>query len=172
MLLLLVPLPVPVHVGILWGGSGALGACQGPLWGAMMSLLSEEYGTELRTSHTALVLVMTKCGIAGEQLLASTLLASKSTSWMFLPSLVCLLLATAALQWLFCFWALPQCKDLGEHDGTTSASLSGHTAISPGRAVVPARKSTRSAGSTAQGKERRVTNEKGVPRDVRISQTV
>lgn len=144
MLLLLVPLPSSLHVGILWFGSSALGACQGPLWSAMLSLLSEEYGMELRTTHTALVLVMCKCGIAGEQLLASRLLASESTSWLFLPSLVCLLLATGALQWLLFFWALPQCSDI--NDG---ASVSRKVA-SPS---TPAGTAAGSAGPWTRAKE-------------------
>lgn len=109
LLLTLAPLPAPAGVVVLWVGSSAFGACQGPLWPAMMSLLSEEYGLELRTTHTALVLVMSKCGIAAEQMLLSTLLGSDATSWLFLPSLILLVLATAGLQCLLFFWALPQC---------------------------------------------------------------
>jgi hypothetical protein len=108
---------------------------------------------------------MTKCGIAGEQLLASALLASKSTSWMFLPSLVCLLLATSALQWLFCFWALPQCKDLGQHDDTTNASPGSLNMASSRPAAATASKLHGSTGMPGQGKEARVVNKEGALRE-------
>lgn len=121
MLLLLAPLPISVQSHVLWFGTGAFGAFQGPLWPAMMSLLSEEYGMELRTTHTAMILVMSKCGIAAEQLIASVLLGSDSLSWLYLPSLVALLLATGSLQWLLFFWALPQCSEVGS--GRASSSI-------------------------------------------------
>lgn len=52
LLLTLVPLSKPVRTAVIWVGSGVFGACEGPLWPAMMSLLTEELGLELRTTHT------------------------------------------------------------------------------------------------------------------------
>ena len=51
---------------MLWIGAALFGAFEGPLWPAMLSLLSEEYGLELRATQTAMVLVMAKFGIFSE----------------------------------------------------------------------------------------------------------
>ena len=74
----------------------------------MMSVLTEEFGLQLRTTHTSLCLVMSKMGIAFEQLVLSSLLADSSTAQWFMPANFALLLIIAAAQALLFFWALPQ----------------------------------------------------------------
>ena len=95
-------------VSVLWAGAAAFGGAQGPLWPAMMSVLTEEFGLQLRTTHTSLCLVMSKMGIAFEQLVLSSLLADSSTAQWFMPANFALLLIIAAAQALLFFWALPQ----------------------------------------------------------------
>ena len=67
LLLMLLLLPFGEKaVSVLWIGAALFGAFEGPLWPAMLSLLSEEYGLELRATQTAMVLVMAKFGIFSE----------------------------------------------------------------------------------------------------------
>ena len=95
-------------VPVLWIGAGLFGAFEGPLWPAMLSLLSEEYGRELRATQTAMVLVMAKAGIAAEQVVFSSLLETEETARFFIPVLITVMLLCGGIMALFFFWALPQ----------------------------------------------------------------
>ena len=87
LMLLVIPFGDKV-VWVLWVGAALFGAFEGPLWPAMLSLISEEYGLELRATQTALVLVMAKGGIAAEQMVFSSLLSSEKTAPYFIPLLI------------------------------------------------------------------------------------
>ena len=71
----------------------------------LQSLLSEEYGLELRATQTALILVMAKGGIAAEQLFFSRLLATGATAGYFVPSVIVIMAIDAALLFLLFCWA-------------------------------------------------------------------
>ena len=73
----------------------------------LQSLLSEEYGLELRATQTALILVMAKGGIAAEQLFFSRLLATGATAGYFVPSVIVIMAIDAALLFLLFCWAIP-----------------------------------------------------------------
>ena len=62
----------------------------------------------LEAFESGLLKVMSKMGIAFEQLVLSSLLADSSTAQWFMPANFALLLVIAAAQALLFFWALPQ----------------------------------------------------------------
>lgn len=94
-------------VPVLWIGAGLFGAFEGPMWPAMLSLLSEEYGLELRATQTAMVLVMAKAGIAAEQVVFSSLLETETTAPYFIPVLIVVMALCGGTMTLLFFWALP-----------------------------------------------------------------
>lgn len=94
-------------MSVLWIGAGLLGAFEGRLWPAMLSLFSEEYGLELRATQTAMVLVMAKAGIAAEQLVFSSLLETTETAQLFIPVLLVVMLLCGGVLGLCFFWAPP-----------------------------------------------------------------
>ena len=60
-------------------GTAIFGVFQGPMWPAMESLLSEEFGVHLRTVDAVIILVVSNCGRAAQQLLFSWLLSRGAT---------------------------------------------------------------------------------------------
>ena len=61
---------------MLWVFVGLFGAFEGPMWPAMQSILTEDYGFELQALHMAVVLCFAKLGIFSCQILFSWLLAN------------------------------------------------------------------------------------------------
>ena len=66
-------------IATMWVGTAIFGVFQGPMWPAMESLLSEEFGVHLRTVDAVIILVVSNCGRAAQQLLFSWLLSRGAT---------------------------------------------------------------------------------------------
>ena len=110
-------------VPVLWIGAGLFGAFEGPMWPAMLSLLSEEYGLELRATQTAMILVMAKAGIAAEQVVFSSLLETEITAPFFIPVLIVVMLLCGGTMTLLFFWALPNSGLVRTDGGGLNAAL-------------------------------------------------
>ena len=77
------------------------------MWPAMMSLLPEDYGMQLRTTHTAAVLVAAKLGIAGANPYFSHLLSTSRGAALFPLSMLAIMVALGLLLALLLLVALP-----------------------------------------------------------------
>ena len=97
----------PHSSALLWGCTAAFGAFEGPLWPAMMSLLPEDYGMQLRTTHTAAVLVAAKLGIAGANPYFSHLLSTSRGAALFPLSILAMMVVLGLLLALLLLVALP-----------------------------------------------------------------
>jgi len=78
----------------------------GPLWPAAMSLLTEQFGVELRTTQLAVVFVLTKLAIAFEQATFSWILTR--TMDYYLHAVAATLLLSGAVHHAMLGWALPK----------------------------------------------------------------
>ena len=113
----------------LWTGTALFGLFCGPMWPSSMSLLTEQYGIELRTTQLAGTAILTKIGIAAEQGFFSVILGDPTTAPYFIHTVVVImiiaggkhyhqpcalhnasdrLLVPTASHWFMMTWALPR----------------------------------------------------------------
>ena len=92
----------------LWTGTALFGLFCGPMWPSSMSLLTEQYGIELRTTQLAGTAILTKIGIAAEQGFFSVILSDADTAVYFIHTVIVIMIIAGASHWFMMTWALPR----------------------------------------------------------------